>query len=102
MERHEIDELLGSAVEVPRRTVFRDFPDETVALNADTGRYFGLNSTAADMLTALDEAGTVRDALTLLSKRLGRSERELELDLLEMCAVFERRGLIVLTPADGG
>jgi hypothetical protein len=102
MDRHDRDELLGSAVEVPRRTVYRDFPDETVALNADTGRYFGLNSTAADMLAALDEAGTVGDALTLLSQRLGRSERALEPDLLEMCAVFEHRGLIVLTRADGG
>jgi Coenzyme PQQ synthesis protein D (PqqD) len=101
MERHDRDELLRSAVEVPRRTVYRDFPDETVALNADTGHYFGLNSTAADMLGALDEAGTVADALALLAERLGRPARELEPDLLDMCAVFEQRGLIVLTPADG-
>jgi hypothetical protein len=93
--------LLHSAVEVPDRTVYRDFPSETVALNADTGQYFGLSSTAARMLAALDEAGTVSGALGLLADWFGRPARELEPDLLEVCAALAERGLIVLTPGDG-
>jgi hypothetical protein len=95
-------ELLHSAVEVPDRIVYRDFPSETIALNADTGQYFGLNPTAARMLAALDEAGTVAGALALLAEWFARPARELEPDLLEICTALAERGLLVLTPADGG
>jgi Coenzyme PQQ synthesis protein D (PqqD) len=94
--------LLHSSVEVPDRTVYREFPGETIALNADTGHYFGLNATAARMLAALEEAGTVAGALALLAERLGLPAKEIEHDLLELCSVFQERGLIVLGPADGG
>ena len=94
-------ELLRSAVEVPDHIVYRDFPSETIALNADTGEYFGLNATAARMLAALDEAGTVAGALALLAERFGRPAEEIESNVLEMCAVLQERGLIVLEPVDG-
>ena len=94
-------ELLRSAVEVPDRIVYRDFPSETVALNAETGQYFGLNSTAARMLAALEEAGTVAGALALIADWFARPAEELEPDLLETCAALAERGLIVLTPVDG-
>jgi hypothetical protein len=95
-------ELLRSAVEVPDRIIYRDFPSETIALNAETGQYFGLNSTAARMLTALDEAGTVAGALALLAEWFARPAGELEPDLIELCEALAERGLIVLTPANGG
>jgi hypothetical protein len=101
MRSDDREQLLRSAVEVPERTVYRDFPGETIALNADTGQYFGLNPTAARMLAALGEAGTVSGALALLTEWLGRAAGELESDLLETCAVLEERGLIVLRRADG-
>ena len=88
-------------MEVPERVVYRDFPGETIALNADTGHYFGLNETAARMLAALSEAETVAGALALLAGWFARPAGELESDLLETCALFEERGLIVLGPADG-
>jgi len=95
------EKLLRASVEVPKRTVYREFPGETVALNAETGHYFGLNPTAAQMLVALEEAGTVAGALTVLAELFGRPAAEIEPDLLETCAVFEERGLIVLVPDDG-
>jgi hypothetical protein len=95
-------ELLRSAVEVPDRIIYRDFPSETIALNAETGQYFGLNSTAARMLTALDEAGTVAGALALLAEWFARPAGELEPDLIELCEALAERGLIVLTPPNGG
>lgn len=102
MDHDRRGELLRSSVEVPERTVYREFPGETIALNADTGHYFGLNATAARMLETLDEAGTVAGALALLAERLDRPAKDIESDLLEMCAAFQERGLIVLGPAGGG
>ena len=38
------------AVRVPDHVVYRDFAEQTVALNLHTGRYHGLNETSAEML----------------------------------------------------
>ena len=50
------------AVSVPEHVVYRDFAEQTVALNLQTGRYHGLNETAVTMLDALREAPTVAAA----------------------------------------
>jgi hypothetical protein len=54
------------------------------------------------MLTALDEAGTVAGALALLAEWFARPAGELEPDLIELCEALAERGLIVLTPPNGG
>ena len=55
------------AVCVPEHVVYRDFAEQTVALNLQTGRYHGLNPTAAAMVDALREAPNVAAA----AERLG-------------------------------
>ena len=42
--------IRASHVDVPAHVAQREFADETVALNLETGRYHGLNSTASRML----------------------------------------------------
>jgi Coenzyme PQQ synthesis protein D (PqqD) len=102
VDRDRRGELLRSAVKIPERTVYREFAGETVAVNTDTGQYFGLNATAARMLAALEEAGTVADALALLAELFGCPAEEIEPDFLETCARLQERGLIVLDTVDGG
>jgi hypothetical protein len=49
-------------VRVPEHVVYRKFAEETVALNLQTGRYHGLNPTAAAMVQALRDEPTVAAA----------------------------------------
>ena len=81
-------------VRVPEHVVYRDFAEQTVALNLQTGRYHGLNPTAAAMLEAMREAPSVAAA----AERLGPEwdvEPDVPLaDLLELCEGLESRGLL--------
>src|ERR671938_504612 len=56
------DAMLTARLRVPEHVVYRDFDDETVVLNLDSGQYHGLNPTAAAMLSAVDGAETVGGA----------------------------------------
>jgi hypothetical protein len=82
------------AVDVPEHVVYRDFADQTVALNLRTGRYHGLNETSAQMLDALREAPTVAAAAQRLAPAWDVEFDVLLGDLLDLCDGLERRGLI--------
>jgi Coenzyme PQQ synthesis protein D (PqqD) len=82
------------AVRVPEHVVYRDFAEQTVALNLETGRYHGLNETAAKMLDALRAAPTVAAASERLAREWDVSAEVLLADLLELCEGLESRGLL--------
>lgn len=82
------------AVRVPEHVVYRDFAEQTVALNLQTGRYHGLNETAATMLDALRDAPTVAAASERLAREWNVSPEALLTDLLELCEGLESRGLL--------
>jgi Coenzyme PQQ synthesis protein D (PqqD) len=90
--------LLTANVRVPQHVVYRSFPAETVVLNLETGKYHGLNTTAGQMLEALEQATCVRDAAIALSKRYEQDQGVVERDLCELCRSLLERGLI---EADG-
>lgn len=81
-------------VHVPDHVVCRGFAEETVALNLRTGRYHGLNPTAAAMLDALRDAPSIAAAADLLACRWDVAPEILAADLLELCDGLERRGLV--------
>jgi hypothetical protein len=82
------------AVRVPEHVVYRDFAEQTVALNLQTGRYHGLNETAATMLDALRDAPTIAAASERLAREWNVSPEALLADLLELCEGLESRGLL--------
>jgi hypothetical protein len=88
------------AVTVPDHVVCREFAEQTVALNLQTGRYHGLNPTAATMLEALREAPTVAAAAERLAPAWNVSPEVLLADLLELCEGLENRGLLETHAAD--
>jgi hypothetical protein len=87
-------ELERRAVLVPDHVVYREFDEQTVALNLQTGRYHGLNATAGAMVAALREAPSVAAAAERLAPEWDVPEDELLADLAELCDGLERRGLI--------
>lgn len=81
-------------VRVPDHVVYRDFAEQTVALNLQTGRYHGLNPTAATMLVALRDAPSVAAAAAHLAPMWDVTADEILADLLELCRGLESRGLL--------
>ena len=91
---HEDQGLLQARLRVPDHVVYRDFGDETVVLNLDSGMYHGLNRTAAAMLKAVGESDAVADAVEPLAEQFGQPRDVIEADLLELCQALSERGLI--------
>ena len=81
-------------VRVPEHVVYRDFAEQTVALNLRTGHYHGLNQTSAEMLDALREAPTVAAAAQRLAPSWDVDPDVVLADLLDLCEGLESRGLI--------
>jgi hypothetical protein len=94
-------DMLDNAIEIPKNVVYREFAHETVILNLDTGKYHGINPTAARMLEVLQESPTVRDAAAKLSETYGEPVAGIEDDLVTFCTGLVERGLIaVVTRGD--
>jgi Coenzyme PQQ synthesis protein D (PqqD) len=96
------DPMLTARLRVPEHVVYRDFGDETVVLNLDSGRYHGLNPTAAAMLSAVNDAETVGAAVGPLATELGQPAELIERDLLELCRSLADRGLVERDDGDAG
>jgi coenzyme PQQ synthesis protein D (PqqD) len=96
-DRTDLERL---AVHVPDHVVYRDFAEQTVALNLQTGRYHGLNATAGAMLAALRDAPSVAAAAKRLAPEWDVSEDVLLGDLVELCDGLEQRGLLETRAAE--
>jgi hypothetical protein len=86
--------ILGKRVSVPDHVVYRDFAEETVILNLDSGQYHGLNPTAARMLEVLKESDSVAAAIEELTGEFGQPADVIERDASELCRALAERGLI--------
>jgi hypothetical protein len=91
--------LLTAKITLPHHVVYRSFPSETVVLNLETGKYYGLNAMAGEMLGALERTASVRQAATVLAASYEQSRAAIEFDLCELCGSLLERGLI---ETDGG
>lgn len=93
---HESPEaILASRVRIPDHVVYRDFPEETVILNLESGMYHGLNQTAARMVTTLQESASVAAAIDVLAAEFQQPRERIEQDVLSLCRTLDERGLIV-------
>jgi siderophore synthetase component len=86
--------LLEARARVPKHVVYRDFGDETVVLNLDSGMYHGLNETAARMLAVMDESDSVAAAADRLAAEFEQPSEVIRRDLLSLCRALAERGLI--------
>ena len=85
---------LQDRIRVPEHVVYRDFGDETVILNLESGNYHGLNGTAAAMLKVLGESESVAAAVERLTAELGQDRAVIERDVVSLCGALSERGLI--------
>jgi hypothetical protein len=87
-------EMLTARLRVPEHVVYRDFPEETIVLNLDSGVYHGLNRTAARMLEVVQQRDSVGAAVDELAGEFGQPREVIERDLVGLCETLEERGLI--------
>lgn len=85
---------LDANVRVPANVVYRDFVNETVVLNLNTGTYHGLNPTAGRMLQAVERAETLREAAAQLATDYAWDLPTVETDLLDLCQTLVSSGLL--------
>lgn len=90
------DRVLSARPSVPDRVVYREFVNETVVLNLETGSYHGLNPSGGKMLESLKAASTVQEAAAALADYYGRPLPEIEEDLCVFCLGLHERGLVEL------
>jgi hypothetical protein len=81
---------------VPDHVVYREFVNETVVLNLETGTYHGLNTSGGKMLETLRAAGTVREAAVNLAAHYSTSVPTIEEDLYAFCLHLLDLGLVEL------
>lgn len=79
---------------VPDHIVRREFVEETVILNLKTGKYHGLNPTAAKMLDTLERTGTIAEAAAELADLYGQPPEVIREDLADLCEAMTERGFI--------
>jgi hypothetical protein len=90
----DLEVLLAATARVPQHVVYRDFMNETVVLNLESGKYHGLNPTAGRMLQVLDKGVSLRAAADLLAAEYGIAAEELAQDICALCRDLEARGLV--------
>jgi Coenzyme PQQ synthesis protein D (PqqD) len=95
-ERPSQLDVLSARPSLPDHIVYREFVNETVVLNLETGIYHGLNPSGGKMLQTLGAAEFVRDAAAELSTHYQRPLEEIERDLCAFCLDLHHRGLIEL------
>lgn len=86
--------LPRAKIRVPQHVVYRDFPNETVVLNLNTGRYHGLNATAGRMLDALERADSLRDAAAAVAENYEQPRQTVEKDMCDLCQLLLARELV--------
>jgi hypothetical protein len=93
--RTDLDEV---EIRISPDLVRRTFPGEAIALNLDTGMYYGFNNVADAMLSALEDAGSIPGASAVLAKRFDAPKAKIEEDLRAFCSQLLERGLVKLGP----
>jgi Coenzyme PQQ synthesis protein D (PqqD) len=91
--------MLGARITVPEHVVRREFPDETVVLNLQSGQYHGLNATAAAMLDALEGGATPGEAAERIAGEAGAEVERVQTDIVALVETLAERGLVEV---DGG
>lgn len=88
------DPILDAHVTIPEGVVRRAFPEETIVLNLQTGRYHGLNATAATMVEGLAAGDAPGQIAARIAEQAGQPVERVEADILALVAGLWERGLI--------
>jgi coenzyme PQQ synthesis protein D (PqqD) len=87
---------------VPSHVLVRFLEDESVLLNLETERYFGLDATGTRMWKAVTAAPEIKAAYEELLREYDVDPELLRSNLTELLGQLEGNGLLEVHPADVG
>jgi Coenzyme PQQ synthesis protein D (PqqD) len=87
---------------VPSHVLIRFLEQESVLLNLETERYFGLDAVGTRMWQLATTAPTVAAALAQLGEEYDAARETLRTDLTNLLQHLVDNGLIAMQPADVG
>lgn len=93
---------LGDRVVVPQHVLVRFMDRESVLLNLETEKYFGLDETGTRMWQVATSAPNVEAALLQLQDEYDAQPEILQSNLTELLGRLVENGLLSLHPADVG
>lgn len=93
---------LADRVTVPQHVLVRFMDRESVLLNLETERYFGLDATGTRMWQVATAAPNVESALTQLQEEYDAQPELLQSNLTELLVRLAENGLISLQSTDVG
>ena len=94
--------ILEHRMVLPDHVFRRGFPEETIALNVESGRYHGLNPVAARMVEVASDRPTIGAAVAPLAQEFEQPEEVIARDLEGLCRDLLERGLIELRDDGAG
>jgi len=93
---------LVDRVVVPQHVLVRFMDRESVLLNLETERYFGLDETGTRMWQVATSAPSIEAALRQLMEEYDAEPEVLQSNLTELLGRLMENGLLSLNPADVG
>jgi len=93
---------LADRVVVPQHVLVRFMDRESVLLNLETERYFGLDETGTRMWQVATSAPSIEAALQQLMEEYDAEPEMLQSNLTELLGRLMENGLLSLNPADVG
>jgi hypothetical protein len=96
----EDTQLFAARPSIPEHVVSREFGEQSVALNLQSGQYHGLNGVAGRMFERLRDAPAVGDVIDPLAAEFSQPREVIERDLVAFVRQLHARGLIELDAGD--
>lgn len=95
-QRPDWDTLKNLQALVPTRVVHRELAAETVLLNVETGRYFGMDEIGARFFKVVSSSPNLETAATTLEAEYEGTPNQIREDLVRFCNELDSLGLIDL------
>ena len=91
-----MENFLSKRVSVPADVLINEIAGESVLLNLDGGRYFGLDDVGTDMWKALTTSRSIEQALAQLTELYDAEASVLKTDLESLVNRLAEHGLVKL------
>jgi Coenzyme PQQ synthesis protein D (PqqD) len=93
---------LGNRAVVPAHVLVRQLEEESVLLNLETERYFGLDATGSRMWELVTSSPSIDTALAQLEQEFDVQPEVLREHLGQLLRQLVENGLLTVLPADVG